>query len=286
MVCQLPVKRLFEILGLDLMMYDEPTKSKAKVQIKTPTGYAPILSFVKKYHSVSEFTFGDISIKCSKDHLVSSRGEIRKIRNCDCIDTIDSTLELVQTEDLGSREVYDFSLPSPHLYVTPNGVVHHNTTLARVLFNELDMNDLDILEINASRTNSVDDVRDRIVNFVQMIPFGDFKAVLLDECLDQDTLVSVLRNGAEQLIPIKNLNHDTDLVKSYNEVTKKIEWKSFQLFDKGVQETISIEFDNGHTVTCTPDHKWYVDDNGKPLVVKASELTEYMHVLSVNSETQ
>jgi len=37
------------------------------------------------------------------------------------------------------------------------------------------------LEINASRTNSVDDVRDKIINFVQMIPFGDFKVVLLDE---------------------------------------------------------------------------------------------------------
>ena len=55
------------------------------------------------------------------------------------------------------------------------------TTLAKLLFNELEVNDLDILEINASRTNSVDDVRDKIVNFVQMIPFGDFKVVLLDE---------------------------------------------------------------------------------------------------------
>jgi DNA polymerase III delta prime subunit len=55
------------------------------------------------------------------------------------------------------------------------------TTLAKLLFNELDVNPLDILEINASRTNSVDDVRDKIVAFVQMIPFGDFKVVLLDE---------------------------------------------------------------------------------------------------------
>ena len=55
------------------------------------------------------------------------------------------------------------------------------TTLAKVLFNELDLNPLDVLEINASRTNSVEDVRDKIVNFVQMIPFGDFKVVLLDE---------------------------------------------------------------------------------------------------------
>jgi replication factor C small subunit len=68
----------------------------------------------------------------------------------------------------------------PHLLFSGNAGIG-KTTLAKLLFNELDINDLDILEINASRTNSVDDVRDKIVNFVQMIPFGDFKVVLLDE---------------------------------------------------------------------------------------------------------
>ncbi len=68
----------------------------------------------------------------------------------------------------------------PHLLFSGNAGIG-KTTLAKLLFNELDLNDLDILEINASRTNSVDDVRAKIVNFVQMIPFGDFKVVLLDE---------------------------------------------------------------------------------------------------------
>ena len=68
----------------------------------------------------------------------------------------------------------------PHLLFSGNAGIG-KTTLAKILFNELDLNDLDILEINASRTNSVDDVRDKIINFVQMIPFGDFKVVLLDE---------------------------------------------------------------------------------------------------------
>jgi DNA polymerase III delta prime subunit len=68
----------------------------------------------------------------------------------------------------------------PHLLFSGNAGIG-KTTLAKILFNELEINDLDILEINASRTNSVDDVRDKIVNFVQMIPFGDFKVVLLDE---------------------------------------------------------------------------------------------------------
>ena len=68
----------------------------------------------------------------------------------------------------------------PHLLFSGNAGIG-KTTLAKILLNQLEVNDLDILEINASRTNSVEDVRDKIVNFVQMIPFGAFKVVLLDE---------------------------------------------------------------------------------------------------------
>jgi replication factor C small subunit len=55
------------------------------------------------------------------------------------------------------------------------------TTLAKILFHELKVDPYDILEINASRENSVDTVRDKIINFVQLMPFGAFKYVLLDE---------------------------------------------------------------------------------------------------------
>ena len=55
------------------------------------------------------------------------------------------------------------------------------TTLAKILFHELKVDPYDILEINASRENSVDTVRDKIINFVQIMPFGAFKYVLLDE---------------------------------------------------------------------------------------------------------
>ena len=68
----------------------------------------------------------------------------------------------------------------PHLLFSGNAGIG-KTTLAKILLNQLEVNDLDILEINASRTNSVEDVRDKVVNFVQMIPFGEFKVVLLDE---------------------------------------------------------------------------------------------------------
>lgn len=55
------------------------------------------------------------------------------------------------------------------------------TTLAKVLIHELGVDDYDVLEINASRENSVDTVRDKITGFVQTMPFGRFKIVLLDE---------------------------------------------------------------------------------------------------------
>lgn len=68
----------------------------------------------------------------------------------------------------------------PHLLLSGAAGIG-KTTLARVLCNELNIEDYDVLEINASRENNVETVRDKIINFVQMIPFGPFKVVLLDE---------------------------------------------------------------------------------------------------------
>ena len=55
------------------------------------------------------------------------------------------------------------------------------TTLAKVLINELGVDQYDVLQINASRDNGVDFIRTRIEGFVQTMPFGTFKVVLLDE---------------------------------------------------------------------------------------------------------
>ena len=69
----------------------------------------------------------------------------------------------------------------PHLLLSGSAGIG-KTTLAKILVRALKIEDHDLLELNASRTNSVDDVRDKITNFVQMIAFGSpFKVVLLDE---------------------------------------------------------------------------------------------------------
>jgi len=68
----------------------------------------------------------------------------------------------------------------PHLLFSGRPGVG-KTTLAKILINELNIEACDVLEINASRENSVNTVRDKIVNFCQTMPWGDMKIVLLDE---------------------------------------------------------------------------------------------------------
>lgn len=55
------------------------------------------------------------------------------------------------------------------------------TTLAKVMLKELEVEDFDILFINASSENSVDVIRNKITAFSSTIPFGDMKYVILDE---------------------------------------------------------------------------------------------------------
>lgn len=72
------------------------------------------------------------------------------------------------------------------------------TTLAKVLIKALNIDPYDVLEINASRENGVDTVKQKISNFTQTMPFGKYKIVLLDEA-DYTTaqFQAALRNDME-----------------------------------------------------------------------------------------
>jgi DNA polymerase III delta prime subunit len=68
----------------------------------------------------------------------------------------------------------------PHLLFR-GGPGTGKTTLAKVLLHEIGVNDVDIIQINASRDNGVEFLKIRIEGFISTMPFGDFKVVLLDE---------------------------------------------------------------------------------------------------------
>jgi adenylate kinase family enzyme len=152
------------------------------------------------------------------------------------------------------------------------------TTLAKLIAKNIDC---DLMYINASDENNVDTVREKIKNFASTIGFRQWKIIILDECLEKGTLVTVLRKGVETKIPIELLDEQYDLVKSYNIETNQIEWQSFYLWDKGSQEIWEIELSNGEIVKCTEDHKWFVhDDSENVIVVTTKELNNYGHILS------
>lgn len=55
------------------------------------------------------------------------------------------------------------------------------TTLAKCLLNELHVDSSDIKYVNGSHTNGVDDIR-ALSRFIETMPNGEFRYVLLDEC--------------------------------------------------------------------------------------------------------
>lgn len=55
------------------------------------------------------------------------------------------------------------------------------TTLAKLLLHELNVDWGDVLFINASVENGIDEIRHKITNFCSTMPFGEYKYVFMDE---------------------------------------------------------------------------------------------------------
>lgn len=85
--------------------------------------------------------------------------------------------------DTGTKEQIETWIKEkacPHLLLYgPAGT--GKTTLAKILVNQLNIDEYDFLQVNASRDNGVDFLKDKIEGFVSTLPFGDLKIVLLDE---------------------------------------------------------------------------------------------------------
>jgi replication factor C small subunit len=76
------------------------------------------------------------------------------------------------------RWIADKSIP--HLLLSGTAGTG-KTSMARMLIHELGVEEMDVMEVNASRENKIEFIRERIVPFLNTIPWGAFKVILLDE---------------------------------------------------------------------------------------------------------
>lgn len=180
---KLKIRELFQYLNIDSNQYETELKIDNKFYIETPDNkIVKINCFVKKHNNLiydCELSNG-VKFRCSENHIVVSNNLPTLIKYANTVLTKTGYVDIISKYPCKIDDVYDLSIPSPHLYLTPNGIIHHNTTLAKIVV--LDILKCDYLYINASDENGIDTVRTKISGFVQTKSFdGNRKVVILDE---------------------------------------------------------------------------------------------------------
>ena len=140
----------------------------------------------------------------------------------------------------------------PHLLFSGSAGIG-KTTLAKILIKALGVDDFDVMEINASRENSVDHMRDVIIGFVSTMPFGKFKIVLLDEAdylspNAQAILRGVMETYAESARFIMTCNYPNKIIPALHSRCQgfhfeKIDHTEFTARVATILVTEGIEFD-------------------------------------------
>lgn len=177
------MEELFYILGHSTCEYEKAYQLMADVKIMSPTGYVPINHVVKKRTDTAKYEFSNgESITCSTKHVVFQNGSPVKISDASQVDFIDCKTSIISVKLLGERDVYDVALDDPHQYVTPNGLVHHNTTISYLLCKEIGYDDSDVKVFDCSTDTGIDIVRDRIRPFVETVSHSKKgRVVILEE---------------------------------------------------------------------------------------------------------
>jgi len=134
---KIPIGVLYDKLGIvhtgdDEQVHDTP----CDLYIKSPDGYTQIEKLVTKKADVFEYELeSGYTLEVADSHIVIQNGEEVLIKDAVSIDNISNkSNRVINSTYIENQTVYDFSLPAPHLYCTPDGSIHHNTTIASIIF--------------------------------------------------------------------------------------------------------------------------------------------------------
>ena len=127
------------------------------------------------------------------------------------------------------------------------------TTLAKILISALEVDNYDLLMINASRERGIDIIRDNIKNFSSTMPFGDLKVILLDEAdaltqQAQASLKGTMEEFSTTVRFILTTNHPNKIIPPIHSRCQgthfeKIDHTEFTARVATILVTESVEFD-------------------------------------------
>jgi len=237
---------------------------KDNIFIKTPSEeLVEIRGFIKKSpKDIYEYEFSNgINIKCSDEHLFQEKGITKKARDCKFIDTINESIVKLKSTFLKKDYVFDISIDAPHLYVTPNGVIHHNTSVTNSIIKDLDA---DVMWINGSGNAGIDAFRGKVKDFISSVSIDDSpKIVVIDECLEENEKIKTSEDTSMALKDME-INKKYNCL-SFNKNTQKIEHDTCEIISDEQKEVYKVEMNDGRTITVTGDHPFIINVDGKIL---------------------
>lgn len=169
------------------------------------------------------------------------------------------------------------------------------STLIKVLLNSLNVDPFDVLEVNASKDNGVDFIRDKITKFSETMGVGDMKYIFLDEAdglspAAQGVLRGTLEKYASSVRFLLTCNYPNkiiDAIKSRCETGRmhieKLDRDEFdaRLVDILTKENVEIEFE---ALVAIVD-KTYPDMRRAISMIQANSLGGKLTSPDVESET-
>ena len=190
----------------------------------------------------------------------------------------------IWVEDFRPRKVEDCILPERikaqfRKMIEDNNVQNYSaigsagsgkTSSARALCEELN---LEYMIINMSNESGIDTVRTKIVNFASSMSFrSDYKAIILDECLEENEEVRVGTTDNWVPMKLKDMIWNTDYpIVSYNMETKVFENDIGRLISDKEDDLYEVVLEDGSKVVLNSKHPFIIEDAEGNIVEKTIE---------------
>ena len=133
-------KDLFDIVTKDLneIEFNSIYEPNTPIKVETPTGWIEIFGVVKKQGAgIKIKTASGKEFHGEENHIIMTSEEWKFLKDAKDVILKDGIIdEIISKEKTLQTEFYDISIPNPHSYYSPNGLLHHNTYVVTETIND------------------------------------------------------------------------------------------------------------------------------------------------------